>query len=404
MKSPIEMSNGRDTVKIYGVTSRGRPCYQLAFYRAGLRERRTFSDKEAAKREAKAILCQLASTAVATERAINATDIESLVAARSALAGIVIPLHLAVEGFAGAVRHLGRPADPVAALHRAISFYVKHHPANAKRVPLNELAEKYLESRKRLGLSKVWLNSIGTTTRNMLKRFPENDCDFPSGQEIAAWLEEKYQSPVTKNSNLKTIKAFTTWAVREKFIATETITRVEFWKQAGSKIEIYTPEELRCILSKVRSEVVPFVAIGAFAGLRASEVVRLDWSEINLERGFITVAASKTKTAARRLVPISENLKAWIKPHAMTSGPVVALGNDRINQLLRAPGLPRKSNALRHSYISYRLAVINDTPKVALECGNSPTMIFKHYRELVEPEMAKAWFEITPVGTESAAL
>jgi len=83
---------------------------------------------------------------------------------------------------------------------------------------------------------------------------------------------------------------------------------------------------------------------------------------------------------------------------------VVALGNDRINQLLRAPGLPRKSNALRHSYISYRLAVINDTPKVALECGNSPTMIFKHYRELVEPEMAKAWFEITPVGTESAAL
>jgi hypothetical protein len=97
------------------------------------------------------------------------------------------------------------------------------------------------------------------------------------------------------------------------------------------------------------------------------------------------------------LVPISENLKAWLKPHALTSGPVVALGNDRVNQLLRAPGLPRKSNALRHSYISYRLAVINDTPKVALECGNSPTMIFKHYRELVAPDAAKAWFEIMPI-------
>jgi hypothetical protein len=31
-------------------------------------------------------------------------DIESLVAAREALKGIGIPLHLAVEGFAGAVR------------------------------------------------------------------------------------------------------------------------------------------------------------------------------------------------------------------------------------------------------------------------------------------------------------
>ena len=55
MKSPIEISNGRDTVKIYGFSSRGCPCYQLAFYRAGLRERRTFSNKDAAKREAKVI-------------------------------------------------------------------------------------------------------------------------------------------------------------------------------------------------------------------------------------------------------------------------------------------------------------------------------------------------------------
>lgn len=58
MKSPIEISNGNDTVKIYGFSSRGRPCYQLAFYRAGLRERRTFSNKDAAKREAKVILGQ----------------------------------------------------------------------------------------------------------------------------------------------------------------------------------------------------------------------------------------------------------------------------------------------------------------------------------------------------------
>jgi len=31
-----------------------------------------------------------------------------------------------------------------------------------------------------------------------------------------------------------------------------------------------------------------------------------------------------------------------------------------------------------------------------LECGNSSDMIFQHYRELVTPDEAKAWFNILP--------
>ena len=246
MKSPIEMSNGRDTVKIYGVTSRGRPFFQLSFYRAGLRERRTFSDKDAAKREAKIILGQLASSAVATDKAITVTDIESLVAARTALDGFAFPLHLVVEGFTGAVRLLGAPDDPFAALHRAVAFYVKHHPANSKRVPLKELAERYLESRKRIGLSAGYIGSVSAAMKGMLRRFSGEECDLPSGQEITAWLDEKYQSSTTKNSNLKILKAIAAWAMREKLVATETIKNVEFWKEPASEVQIFPGSATRC--------------------------------------------------------------------------------------------------------------------------------------------------------------
>ena len=34
--------------------------------------------------------------------------------------------------------------------------------------------------------------------------------------------------------------------------------------------------------------------------------------------------------------------------------------------------------------------------QLALEAGNSPGMIFKHYRELVTPEEAGKWFSIMP--------
>ena len=61
----------------------------------------------------------------------------------------------------------------------------------------------------------------------------------------------------------------------------------------------------------------------------------------------------------------------------------------------RIPGGWRR-NALRHSYISYRVAKTGDVPRTALEAGNSPEMIFRHYREIVDEQSAEAWFAITP--------
>jgi hypothetical protein len=57
-----------------------------------------------------------------------------------------------------------------------------------------------------------------------------------------------------------------------------------------------------------------------------------------------------------------------------------------------------KHNALRHSFISYRVAETQDVAKVSLEAGNSPQMIFQHYRELVTEKSAKEWFSIVPGG------
>jgi hypothetical protein len=39
---------------------------------------------------------------------------------------------------------------------------------------------------------------------------------------------------------------------------------------------------------------------------------------------------------------------------------------------------------------------VKSADQVALEAGNSPSIIFKHYRELTTPEVAKKWFGIMP--------
>jgi hypothetical protein len=174
----------------------------------------------------------------------------------------------------------------------------------------------------------------------------------------------------------------------------------ETFKAQETEIEIFTPEEMGRLLLASHVRILPLVAIGGFAGIRSAEIKRLDWEDIKWDRGHIEIAGRKAKTAARRLVPLSDNLKAWLAPWREATGPIVpisdtpgALGDVAVKAQI--PGGWRQ-NALRHSFISYRVAETGDVPRTALEAGNSPKMIFRHYREVVTGDEAKAWFNIMP--------
>ena len=168
----------------------------------------------------------------------------------------------------------------------------------------------------------------------------------------------------------------------------------------GGNVAIFTPDEMAKLLSAATPEFLPALAIGAYAGLRTAEVERLDWREVHFAERFIEVTAGKAKTASRRIVPISDNLAAWLAPHVKPTGNVWGGGKITIcnvqGDTSKAAGVPWKKNALRHSFCSYRLAENKNAAQVALEAGNSPQMIFQHYRQLVTEAEATRWFAIRP--------
>ena len=163
---------------------------------------------------------------------------------------------------------------------------------------------------------------------------------------------------------------------------------------------------MQAILGAADATIAPALAIAAFAGLRLAEVSRLDWRDIRLTEKLIVVGAENAKTAARRLVPISDNLFAWLSPAVKRFGSVNpcveqnhnvgnALG-DRFERAAAKAKVKWKRNGFRHSYISYRVATLKDVPAVALECGNSPQVIFSNYRALATDAEARSWFSIMP--------
>jgi len=204
----------------------------------------------------------------------------------------------------------------------------------------------------------------------------------------------------TKRNHRDTIGFFNRWLILRGYLAegSDWLKNVQNYSARKlSEIEIYSPEEVAKLLNGA-GDMTPFFAIAAFAGLRHAEIARLDWREIDLEDGFIEVHAAKSKTGERRLVPIKSNLKSWLQPFRRTHGKVIGYANTtkQLLKIAKAVGVDWKHNALRHSFISYRVAESADVPRVSDEAGNSPAMIRQHYVRRVKPAAAAEWFSISP--------
>src|SRR5258705_12649753 len=81
-------------------------------------------------------------------------------------------------------------------------------------------------------------------------------------------------------------------------------------------ITVLTPDQAENLLRCVSPEIIPFFAIGMFAGLRVDEIMKLDWKHVNLESRKIDLTWFPTKTLQPRWAPISDNLAAILQSHA----------------------------------------------------------------------------------------
>ena len=89
--------------------------------------------------------------------------------------------------------------------------------------------------------------------------------------------------------------------------------------------KILSADQMQKLLAASHGYVRAHLAIAAFAMLRTAELARLQWKHIDLTETLITVNAGMAKVSRRRLVPIPENLKAWLQPLA-SQGPVLPNG------------------------------------------------------------------------------
>jgi integrase len=394
---PIVIKRGSSVVRIYRDRKPTGTYFRVAYHIGGKRHRLHFNDLEKATNEAEAKAAQL-SRCDGAAATFSGRDRHIYERALEEIKGFDVPLDAAAHEYKEACKLLdGVP------LVDAARFYSRHHGRGITRKSVADAVDAMIAAKAAKGLSQVYLADL----RYRLGVFKEAfHCDVSAvaPDDVAGFFERLRLSPRSYNNFLRTMRTFLTFAQNHGWLSKEVdlLARVEKRSEKRAPVEIFTPSEITALLKSASRELVPCFALAAFAGLRAEEILRLDWADVQRRTGFIEVAAHKAKTAARRIVSISDNLACWLAIAPCNAERVwqhsKAYFFEAIRNAASDAKIKWKHNALRHSFISYRLAEIQDVNRVALEAGNSPQMIFRHYRELATPEQARTWFSIVPVA------
>jgi len=304
-----------------------------------------------------------------------------------------LPLHSVVEEYLAARARLDGES-----LLSAAKEYARRHRHSDK--PVQEVVDELLATKKRDGLSLRYIQSLRGHLKNGFAQAFHTNIGSVTASVIEEWLAGLSIGPRARNNIRMSIVTLFQYARAHGYLPKDQRTEAEHVARAkdrGGKIEILRPQELDRLLKKAKPEATLYLALGAFTGLRSAELVRLEWQDVNFERGHIIVGKEKSKTATRRLVPIQPNLMQWLAPYRGRTGRIFASEHAADRTIAFAKKHVKwPSNALRHSYATYRLAITHDAARVALEMGNSPTMLFTNYRELVDEHDTKAWFAIAP--------
>jgi len=389
---------GEAEVKIYPIRRKSDryKFFQIAWYELGERRTKTFTDPLKAKSFAQQVQVSLLN--LGRVENVAPQDIQMLRDAEAIASRHGVSLPFAIREWADARALLG-PAILGSAKSLADALH------GLKEVKAADAVEQFMESKKKAGMSKRHFQTLCTLLRPFGKQFKAVSISNVSAKDVEDYVAKIRGSARTKNNVVATLKSLFTWAQRRGHLRGDRPPVTEgLQKQRLScpTPEIFSPAEMVKILEAARTHepsMMPFMAIGAFAGLRSAEIARLDWSAVDFESGFIRIAWDIAKTRQRRLVPISANLKAWLLEHPKRKGRVTPDNHRRgIARCAKRAGVQWKPNALRHSFGSYRLAQAQDAAKVSLEMGNSPNILFKHYRELVTPDQARQWFAIMPAA------
>lgn len=258
--------------------------------------------------------------------------------------------------------------------------------------PIGQAVNDFLLSKARGGRSDRYLRQLRVSLGSLVRDRSRVPVDAIDAGVLDSWSRVNRWSPRTRRGYLLDASVFFSWCLRRGWVRVNPVAGVDLPLQEDQAPGIHTPEQVRQVLAYARARdlgACRMMAIRYFAGVRSAEALRL--REEDLAGEYVRIEASKSKTRRRRLIRIQPALRAWLD-----LGGSLPVSEKRIRKVVSGAGVPWPPNATRHSFCTYHLAAFQSAGATALDAGHSEAMLFRHYREVVTPELAAEFWSIRP--------
>jgi integrase len=377
---PLKIKAGSVTVKVYCVPSRGRKQYEARWKFGGQIHRAKRGTRAAA-----VALAELQASSIANGQTarLQLTDRDAFEYQRA--------LQI--------IRPIGRGIIQIAQDARDL-WDQKQKLTGAGGALVQDLVTQFLDAKKAEGIGDYYQRDFGIRLTRFAADFKVAFANVQPG-EIETWLNGLKVGPRTWNNYLAAIRSLAVFCIKKKLVPAEfdAASRLDLRKIAYKRPGIYSPIEIRNLLLGAGPNLARCIALSAFAGLRTEEVAGIRWEDFKWERKFIHVSEEVAKTR-QHSPPILDALLPWLgtiqetgpfspyKDAKSLSGMKVALG--------KRLGIPARRNGLRKSWISYRLAIIQNEAQVADEAGSSIPDIHRNYLNRPSLQEGRKWFGIRP--------
>jgi len=213
------------------------------------------------------------------------------------------------------------------------------------------------------------------TARRVMRSLP-NASDATREDVEAWWASRAHLSPATRSNDLANLRAFYKWCRRWEHRDDDPTTRIDAPKVDKGLPRPLSRADLHRLLAVLPDDLRRAVALGAYAGLRVSEVAALHWHDVDLEARRARILHGKGNKS--RLVALGAVLIDQLLPD--TGGNVVtgtpkaytaATLQRRINRAIHRAGIDATFHQLRHRYGTLAYQATRDLVAVGRQMGHS---------------------------------
>lgn len=288
-------------------------------------------------------------------------------------------------------------------LTQCVNFYVERGPILVTAVTVKDAVKKFLDGYDKK--SAVTVAGLRKELEGFAAIYGDQELSSLSCSQLEDWIGRSLEngsapSPRFYNNRLGTWTTFIRRCQKWKFLRAgvdHPASHLEKQKEVEKSPSILSAKQMRDLLDAVPSTLVPYLAVGAFAGVRPFEMLRLKWQDFDWKTNHLHVTWEAGRKTGERFVPLQPNLVEMLKPFRDKIGKFcMTHSREMVSTIAREKGIVTawEQDILRHSFCSYRLAQTRDIGRVAEEAGNSPNIIKKHYKRPMMEADGKEWFNI----------